>query len=150
MIMEVLLKKDVDRLGSKDDIVTVKNGYGRNFLIPKGIAILATTSVKKMHTETLKQREHKENKLREEANNLLAKMTKKTFVVPAKVGEKGKIFGSITNIQLADVLNNDGFSIDRKNITLLTNNIKSIGKYEAEVILHKDVKAKINFEVAEG
>ena len=100
--MDVLLKKDVERLGSKDEIVSVKNGYGRNFLIPKGMAVLATSSVKKMHAETLKQRAHKDNKLKEEATEMLAKLTKKTFVVPAKVGENGKIFGSVTNIQLAD------------------------------------------------
>jgi len=148
--MDVLLKKDVERLGSKDEIVSVKNGYGRNFLIPKGIAVLATSSVKKMHAETLKQRAHKDNKLKEEATAILAKLTKKTFVVPAKVGENGKIFGSVTNIQLADALGNEGFTVERKNINLLTNNIKSVGKYEAEVKLHKEVSGKINFEVAEG
>jgi large subunit ribosomal protein L9 len=148
--MDVLLKKDVERLGSKDDIVSVKNGYGRNFLIPKGIAILATSSVKKMHAETLKQRAHKDNKLKDEANEALAKMTKKTFIVPAKVGENGKIFGSVTNIQLADVLNKEGFKVERKNIKILTNNIKSVGTYEAEISFHKEVSGKISFEVVEG
>lgn len=148
--MDVLLKKDVERLGSKDDIVSVKNGYGRNFLIPKGIAILATSSVKKMHAETLKQRAHKDNKLKDEANEALAKMAKKTFIVPAKVGENGKIFGSVTNIQLADVLNKEGFKVERKNIKILTNNIKSVGTYEAEISFHKEVSGKISFEVAEG
>ena len=148
--MDVLLKKDVERLGSKDEIVTVKNGYGRNFLIPKGIAVLATSSVKKMHAETLKQRAHKYNKLKDEANEALAKLTKKKFVVPAKVGENGKIFGSVTNIQLADALNNEGFSVERKNIKILENNIKSVGTYEAEISLHKEVSGKITFEVAEG
>ena len=103
--MEVLLKKDVDRLGIKDDIVTVKNGFGRNYLIPKGIAVLATESgVKKMHAENLRQRAHKDNQQKEDATKLYEKMAKKTFQVPAKVGENGKIFGSITNIQLADSL----------------------------------------------
>ena len=148
--MDVLLKKDVERLGSKDEIVTVKNGYGRNFLIPKGIAILATSSVKKMHAETLKQRAHKYNKLKDEANEALAILTKKKFVVPAKVGENGKIFGSVTNIQLADALNNEGFNVERKNIKILESNIKSIGSYEAEIKLHKEVSGKITFEVAEG
>ena len=91
--MEVLLKKDIDRLGSKDELVEVKNGYGRNFLIPKGLAILATDSIKKMHAETLKQRAHKDNQLKEEAGKIYEKMSKKTFQVPAKVGENGKIFG---------------------------------------------------------
>ena len=148
--MEILLKKDVDRLGSKDEIVTVKNGFGRNYLIPKGMAILATESVKKMNSETLKQRAHKFNQLKDEALKILDKLSKKTFEVPVKVGENGKIFGSISNIQLADALVKAGFKIERKNITLPANNIKEVGKFEAEVILHKDVKGKINFEIVAG
>ena len=148
--MEVLLKKDVDRLGSKDDIVTVKNGFGRNYLIPKGIAVLATESVKKMHAENLRQRAHKDNQQKEDATKLYEKMAKKTFQVPAKVGENGKIFGSITNIQLADSLEKAGFKVERKNITLPSGNIKSVGKFEAEVILHKEIKGKISFEIVEG
>ena len=148
--MEVLLKKDMDRLGNKDEIITVKNGFGRNYLIPKGIAILATESVKKMHTETLKQRAHKYNQLKEEASKIYEKMAKKTFKVPVKVGENGKIFGSITNIQLADSLEKAGFKIERKNITLPSGNLKSVGKFEAEVVLHKEVKGKISFEIIEG
>ena len=145
--MEILLKKDVERLGSKDEIVTVKNGFGRNYLIPKGMAILATESVKKMNSETLKQRAHKFNQLKDEALKILDKLSKKTFEVPAKVGENGKIFGSISNIQLADALDKAGFKIERKNITLPANNIKEVGKFEAEVILYKDVKGKINFDI---
>jgi len=148
--MEILLKKDVDRLGSKDEIVTVKNGFGRNYLIPKGMAILATESVKKMNSETLKQRAHKFNQLKDEALKILDKLSKKTFEVPVKVGENGKIFGSISNIQLADALDKAGFKIERKNITLPANNIKEVGNFEAEVILHKDVKGKINFEIEAG
>ena len=148
--MEVLLKKDIDRLGNKDEIVTVKNGFGRNYLIPKGIAVLATESVKKMHAETLKQRAHKDNQLKEEASKIYEKMVKKTFQVPVKIGENGKIFGSITNIQLADSLEKAGFKIERKNITLPSGNLKSIGKFEAEVVLHKEVKGKISFEIIEG
>ena len=148
--MDVLLKKDVERLGSKDEIVSVKNGYGRNYLIPKGLAVLATKSIKKMHAETEKQRALKNEKVREEATATLAKLTKKTFNVPAKVGENGKIFGSVTNVQVADILAKEGFTVDRKNIKLLTDNIKSVGKYEAEVTIYKDVKGKIAFEVAEG
>ena len=148
--MEILLKKDVERLGSKDEIVTVKNGFGRNYLIPKGMAILATESVKKMNSETLKQRAHKFNQLKDEALKILDKLSKKTFEVPAKVGENGKIFGSISNIQLADALDKAGFKIERKNITLPANNIKEVCKFEAEVILYKDVKGKINFEIVAG
>lgn len=148
--MEVLLKKNIEKLGTKDEIVSVKNGFGRNYLIPNGHAILATDSIKKMHAETLKQRAHKENKLKDEANALIAKLVKSKIIVPAKVGENGKIFGSVTNIQLADVLNDKGFSVDRKNINILSTSIKTIGKYEAEVSLHKEVTTKIEFEVAEG
>lgn len=148
--MEVLLKKDIDRLGSKDELVEVKNGYGRNFLIPKGLAILATDSIKKMHAETLKQRAHKDNQLKEEATKIYEKMSKKTFQVPAKVGENGKIFGSITNIQLADSLDKAGFKVERKNITLPTGNLKSVGKFEADIVLQKEVKGKISFEIVEG
>ena len=148
--MEILLKKDVDRLGSKDEIVTVKNGFGRNYLIPKGMAILATETVKKMNSETLKQRAHKFNQLKDEALKILDKLSKKTFEVPVKVGENGKIFGSISNIQLADALDKAGFKIERKNIILPANNIKEVSKFEAEVILHKDVKGKINFEIVAG
>ena len=147
--MELILKQDVEGLGFKDDVVTVKNGYGRNFLIPKGLAILATDSIKKMHAETLKQRAHKDNQLKEEATKIYEKMSKKTFQVPAKVGENGKIFGSITNIQLADSLEKAGFKVERKNITLSTGNLKSIGKFEAEIVLHKEVKGKISFEIVE-
>ena len=114
--MDVLLKKDVERLGSKDEIVSVKNGYGRNYLIPKGLAVLATTSIKKMHAETEKQRALKNEKVREEATATLAKLTKKTFNVPAKVGENGKIFGSVTNVQVADTLAKEGFTVDRKTL----------------------------------
>ena len=147
--MEVLLKKDIDRLGNKDEIISVKNGFGRNFLIPKEMAVLATDSVKKMHAETLKQRAHKDNQMKEEASKLFAKMSKQTFKVPAKVGENGKIFGSISNIQLADALDKAGFKIERKNITLPTNNLKSVGKFEADVVFHKEVSGKISFEIVE-
>jgi len=132
--MEILLKKDVDRLGSKDEIVTVKNGFGRNYLIPKGMAILATESVKKMNSETLKQRAHKFNQLKDEALKILDKLSKKTFEVPAKVGENGKIFGSITTIQLADALDKAGFKVERKNITLPSGNLKTVGKFEADIV----------------
>ena len=148
--MDIILKEDVEKLGFKNEIVAVKNGFGRNFLIPKGMAILATDSVKKMHAETLKQRAHKDNQQKEEATKLLEKLTKKTFEVPAKVGENGKIFGSISNIQLADSLDKAGFKVERKNITLPANNIKTIGKFEADIVLHKSVKGKISFEVVAG
>jgi large subunit ribosomal protein L9 len=148
--MEILLKKNFESLGEKNDIVTVKNGYGRNYLIPNGIAILATASVKKMQAETLKQRAHKEVKLKDEAEKLSKNIKKATIIVAAKVGEKGKIFGSVSSIQLVDTLKALGYDIDRKNIKLSNDNIKSIGKYTAEIKLHKEISVNIDFEVAEG
>jgi len=148
--MDVFLKKKVKSLGDENEIVSVKNGFGRNYLIPNGIAILATDSIKKMHAENQKQRAHKEVKIKEEAEKLAKSIKSTTINVSAKVGEKGKIFGSITNIQLADALKNAGFNIDRKNINIIEKNIKSIGKYNAEINIHKDININIEFEVAEG
>ena len=148
--MEILLTKNFESLGEKNDIVTVKNGYARNYLIPKGIAILATESVKKMQAETLKQRAHKEAKLKEEAEKISKSIQKATVKVAAKVGENGKIFGSVSSIQLVDTLKSLGFEIDRKNVNLSNNNIKSVGKYTADIKLHKEVSVSIDFEVAEG
>ena len=148
--MDVLLKRKVESLGDENEIVSVKNGYGRNYLIPNGIAILATESIKKMHAENQKQRAHKEVKIKEEAEKLAKSIKSATIKVAAKVGEKGKIFGSITNIQLADALKDAGFDLDRKNINILEKNIKSIGKYNAEVKIHKEITVSIEFEVAEG
>jgi large subunit ribosomal protein L9 len=148
--MEVLLKKKVESLGEIDEIITVKNGYGRNYLIPNGIAILATESIKKIHAENLKQRAHKEVKIKEEAEKLAKAIKSSKIKVDAKVGENGKIFGSITNIQLTDALKDAGFALDRKNININETNIKSVGKYSADIKIHKDITVKIDFEVAEG
>ena len=137
-------------MGEKNDIVTVKNGYARNYLIPNGIAILATESVKKMQAETLKQRAHKQTKLKEEAEKISKSIQKASVKVAAKVGENGKIFGSVSSIQLVDTLKSLGFDIDRKNVKLSNNNIKSVGKYTADIQLHKEVAVTIDFEVAEG
>ena len=148
--MEVILLEKIRNLGDTGQVVNVRDGYGRNFLIPKGLAILATDSVKKMHSETIKQRAHKDNQLKDEAAKIYEKMSKKTFQVTAKVSENGKIFGSITNIQLADSMEKAGFKVERKNITLPTGNLKSVGKFEADIVLHKEVKGKISFEIVEG
>ncbi|MDG2370529.1 MAG: 50S ribosomal protein L9 [Flavobacteriales bacterium] len=148
--MEILLKKNFESLGEKNDIVTVKNGYARNYLFPNGIAILATDSVKKMQAETLKQRAHKEVKLKDEAEKLSKLIKKASIVVAAKVGENGKIFGSVSSIQLVDSLKALGHDIDRKSIKLSNDNIKSIGKYTADIKLHKEVSVNVEFEVAEG
>ncbi len=147
--MEIILKQDVTNLGHKDDIVTVRNGYATNYLIPQGHAILATESAKKMHAENMKQRAHKDAKIREEAVALAAKLEGATVNVAAKVSTTGKIFGSVNNIQIAEALAAKGFEIDRRNVTILggADHVKEVGTYEAEVKIHRDVKAKIKFEV---
>ncbi len=145
--MEVILKKDVEHLGRKDDLVSVKPGYGRNYLVPQGFAVLVTPSLKKMHNETLKQRAHKNAKLKEEAESLVSKLQKSKLTIGTKVGEKGKIFGSIGTIQVAEAIEKAGFSIDRRDIKIKDEPIKQIGVYKADVRFHKEVTATVEFEV---
>jgi large subunit ribosomal protein L9 len=145
--MEIILLQDVPKLGHKDDFVKVKNGYGRNFLIPKGLAIAATGSAKKIHTENLKQRAHKEENIRIEAQAIADKLVGVNLVVGAKTSSSGKIFGSVNTIQIAEALKEKGFDIDRKNITLPEDQIKEIGSYKAVVRLHREVKVEISFEI---
>lgn len=145
--MEVILKQDIKGLGYKDDQVEVKNGYGRNFLIPKGMATLATDSAKKMHVEILKQKAFKKDKLRKEATANAEKLADVSIKVGAKAGENGKIFGSVNTIQVADALNKAGFKIERKNIEITEDIIKQLGNYTAKVRLYKEITATINFEV---
>jgi len=145
--MEVILKKDVENLGYQDEMVEVKPGYARNFLVPKGLAVFATSSEKKMLEETVRQRAHKEEKVQKEANAKAAKLENEMIKIGAKVGENGKIFGSVNTIQLADALKAAGHTIDRKDIVIKNEPIKEIGTYEAEVTLHKDIKQTIKFEV---
>ena len=147
--MEIILKQTIPNLGYKDDLVTVKDGYGRNYLIPKGMAILATTSAKKMREETLRQRSHKEQRVLDEANAVAAQLVKAEIRVGAKVGESGKIFGSVNTVQLAEALQIAGLEIDRKTIVIKNEPIKEVGIYEAEVVLNRDVKQIITFEVIE-
>ena len=148
--MDVLLKNNVDNLGDKDEIVSVKNGYGRNYLIPQGKAVLATDSIKKMNAETLRQRAHKAEKVKAEAEKSVAKLEKAKIKVAAKVGENGKIFGSVSNVQVAEAVVAAGFEVERKNIKLIGDVIKTIGKYKANVQLHKEISVEIEFEVVEG
>jgi len=148
--MEVILKKDMQPLGFKDEIVSVKNGYGRNYLIPQGIAVLATESAKKMHEETIKQRAKKDAKLKADAEAIAAKIVELTIKVSAKAGESRKIFGSVNNIQVAEAIGNSGVEVDRKAIKILGGNPSELGSYEAEIKLHKDVSAKFKFEVVAG
>ncbi len=147
--MEVILTKDVDKLGYKNDLVKVKPGYGRNFLVPQGLAILATVSSKKVLAETLKQRAFKEEKIKKDAEGLAETLKKTTVKVAAKAGESGKIFGSVNSIQIADAIKTaTGREIERKNITLVdAENIKSLGTYKAKVKVHREITVEIDFEV---
>lgn len=146
--MEIILKQDVPGLGHKNDIVKVRDGYGRNFLVPKGYAIIATKNAKKVLAENLKQQAFKEEKLRKEAENNAKKLANIVFKIGAKTSSTGKIFGSVNTIQLADVLNKQGFNVDRKNITIYdAENIKQIGTYKAKVKLYRDIVTDITFEV---
>ncbi|HSH66579.1 MAG TPA: 50S ribosomal protein L9 [Bacteroidia bacterium] len=147
--MEVILKQDVKNLGYKDDVVNVKPGYGRNFLIPKGFAEVATVSTKKMLSETVKQRAFKEQKLKTAAEKIANDLKGMVVKVGAKAGETGKIFGSVTSVQLADAIKKLGIEVDRKNITMSEEGVKTLGSYTAEVRLHKDVNATVNFEVVQ-
>jgi len=145
--MEVILKKDVDKLGYKDELVVVKNGFARNYLIPQKIAVLATEAAKKVLAENVRQRAHKEEKIKTEAEAIAKQIEKLSIKVGAKAGEKGKIFGSVNNIQLAEALKVAGFDLDRKKIILQSDVIKNLGEYEATIKLHKEVEVKLNFEV---
>jgi large subunit ribosomal protein L9 len=145
--MEIILIQDVNKLGQKDDIVNVKDGYGRNFLIPRGFAVAATTSAKKMHAENLRQRAHKEEKIKVAAQEIASKLEGVKITVGAKTSTSGKIFGSVNTIQIAESLKEKGFDIDRKNITLPLDQIKEVGSYKAVVKLHRDVKVEIEFEI---
>lgn len=145
--MEVILKQDIKGLGFADDLVKVRPGYGRNFLIPRGAAVLATEGAKKMHAEIMKQRSFKEEKLRKEAAANAEKLAGVTIKIGAKAGENGKIFGSVTTIQVAEALNKAGYPVERKNIEISEESIKALGTYTAKVRLFKDVTASISFEV---
>ena len=148
--MEVILKKDMQPLGFKDDIVVVKPGFGRNYLIPQGWANLATPSARKVHAENLKQRAKKEEKQKAEAAGVAEKLQALTIVVKAKAGESGKIFGSVNNIQIAESIKAQGIEVDRKAIKIIGGNPSNLGKYEAEIKLYRDVDATITFEVVEA
>ncbi len=145
--MEIILTQDVDRLGSKDDIVNVKDGYARNFLIPTKKAMAATASAKKILAENTKQRAHKEEKLIAEANKIAEQIVNKKVKIGAKTSTSGKIFGSVNTIQLAEAINKKGFEIDRKQIKLPEDSIKEVGKYVAKIKLHKKVVVDFEFEV---
>ena len=145
--MELILKTDGDNLGFKDDIVTVKNGYGRNFLIPTGKAILATTSAKKVLAENLKQRAFKEAKLIDDANKQADTIKGYEIKIPSKVGSGDKLFGSVNNIDLTAALEQAGTTLDKKFVKVIGGSVKRLGKYEAQIRLHREVVVDITFDV---
>ncbi|HLV92076.1 MAG TPA: 50S ribosomal protein L9 [Aequorivita sp.] len=145
--MELILKKDVENLGFADDLVTVKNGYGRNYLIPQGYASLATPSAKKMLEETLRQRAFKEKKVVDEAKSQAEKLNGLEIKITAKTGEGDKLFGSVTNADLADALEKEGVSIDKKYIVIAGGVVKRAGQYDATIRFHRDVVSTFTFDV---
>ena len=148
--MEIILRKDVENIGFKDDIVTVKNGYGLNYLIPKGFAIQATASAKKQLEDILKQRAYKEQKLIEETNAHADKIKTLQLKINAKTGgDSNKLFGSVTSYNIASALSNEGIDIDKKFIKIIGGTIKSLGTYTASVRLHREVVVNLKFDVVE-
>ena len=145
--MEIILKQDIPTLGHKDDIISVKDGYARNYLIPKGFAINATRTARKVHEENLRQRSHKEAQLKDAAAEMAKKLQAVSITIGAKTSTKGKIFGSVNTIQIAEELTKQGFSVDRKDISITEDLIKEVGKYTATVKLHREVSVEIPFEI---
>jgi len=145
--MEIILIQDVARLGSKDDVLTVKNGFARNFLIPQKLAVVATDSAKKVLAENTKQKAHKEAKLKELALVIAEKLKTVELVIGAKTSSTGKIFGSVNTIMLAEAINAKGFEIDRKQILISDDSVKEVGNYTAKIKLHKEVVVELGFEV---
>ena len=145
--MNIILKQDVDMLGSKFDVVTVKDGYARNFLIPQGLAVAATASNIKVNDEVIRQQAHKAAKAKEAATAIADKLDGLSLKLGAKAGESGKIFGSVNSIQLADAIQAAGYDVERKQISLADDTIKELGAYECTVKLHKDVVVTVKFEV---
>jgi large subunit ribosomal protein L9 len=144
--MEVILKQDIQGLGYKNDVISVKSGYGRNYLIPKGFAMVANTSNRKMIEENVRQAAHKAEKLKNDAEAVAEQIGELVLEIGAKVGESGKIFGAITTLQIADALNEKGFEIDRKKINFNTK-VKEVGEYAVTINLHKEVKKEVPFKV---
>ena len=145
--MELILKKDVANLGFQDDIVMVKNGYGRNFLIPQGYAVLATDSAKKQLAETLKQRSHKEENIIKEAKKTADAIKALEIKIAAKVGAGDKLFGSVSNVEVAEAIAKEGIELDKRYISIAGGLIKRTGKYNASIRLHREVIAELPFEV---
>lgn len=145
--MEVILKEDIKGLGYKNDTVTVKPGYGRNYLIPQGFAVIANASNKKLIEENIRQAAHKAEKIKQDAQNIAKAIGDINLKIAAKVGESGKIFGAVTTLQISDALKEKGYDIDRKKISF-NSEVKTAGEYTAVLDLHKDVKHEIKFTVS--
>lgn len=146
--MEIILKQDILKVGYKDEIIKVKDGFARNYLIPKGFAIESTSSNRKILAETLKQRAFKEDKIKNEAKVLADKLQGLAVKIGAKAGATGKIFGSVNSIQIADAIKNQhSLEVDRKKIFIDGDIVKELGNYKAKVIIYKDITASIDFEV---
>lgn len=145
--MEVILKQDILNVGHKNDIVTVRDGYGRNYLVPQGMATEALASAKKIHAENMKQRAHKDAKIKSTAEGIAEKLQSVTLSIGTKASATGKIYGSVNNIQIAEALAKAGFDIDRKTILLKEAVIKALGSYTAKIVLHKGVEVDIPFEI---
>ncbi len=148
--MEVILKEDVKNLGYAHDVVKVRNGYGLNYLIPRGMAVIANDTNKKINEEVMRQRSHKMAKLKMDAEKVKSGIENVVLTIPVKVGENGKLFGSVTTQHLADVLKKMGHSIDKKQISMQEDHIKSTGTYTAEIRLHREVSVPVTFEVVAG
>ena len=144
--MEIILKTDIKGLGYKNDLVSVKPGYGRNYLIPQGFAVLATGSNKKILAENIKQAAHKAQKIKTEAENIAARIAETTLEIKAKIGDTGKIFGKVTTLQISDALATKGFEIDRKKIAI-TVPVEGAGEFTADIDLHREVKTQVKFVV---
>jgi len=144
--MEIILKQDVQGVGYKNDVVSVKPGFGRNYLIPQGLALVANDSNKKVAAENVKQAAHKAEKLKADAEALSTKITAASIQVSAKIGDSGKIFGAVTTLQLADALNDKGIAVDRRQIAI-QGSVKEAGDFKAIVDLHKEVKVELAFAV---
>lgn len=144
--MEVILKTDIKGLGYKNDLVPVKAGYGRNYLIPQGFAVLATDSNRRILAENIKQAAHKAEKIKTEAETLSAKLAETILQIKAKIGESGKLFGKVTTLQISDALSAQGINVDRKKISI-NMPVQSAGEFEAEVDLHREVKQNVKFVV---
>ena len=145
--MQIILTQDIENLGHKDEIIVVKDGYARNYLIPKKMAVLATESARKVLEENIRQRSHKEAKIKNDAESLATRMSNLKLTIGVKASTTGKIFGSVTPLMIAEAINKNGFEIERKQVVVADDHIKEVGNYTVKVKLHKDVFVELPMEV---